>query len=154
MTDNFEPMVVGFVCNWCSFRAADMAGTARMKYPPNIRLIRTMCSGRVDPAFVIKAFALGADGVIIMGCHLGDCHYVEQNYKTLRRVNLLKRALTQMGIEPGRLKLVWASAAEGGLLAEHFTKFVEEVRALGPLGWNNWLEGGAPQTEFAKEETA
>lgn len=154
MTENFEPMVVGFVCNWCSFRAADMAGTARMKYPPNIRLIRTMCSGRVDPAFVIKAFASGADGVIIMGCHLGDCHYVEQNYKTMRRVNLLKRTLTQMGIEPGRLKLVWASAAEGGLLVEHFTKFVEEVRALGPLGWNNWLAAGAPQPEITKEETA
>lgn len=154
MTENFEPMVVGFVCNWCSFRAADMAGTARMKYPPNIRLIRTMCSGRVDPAFVMKAFASGADGVIIMGCHLGDCHYVEQNYKTMRRVSLLKRTLTQLGIEPGRLKLVWASAAEGGLLVEHFNKFVEEVRALGPLGWNHQVGLDTPLPESVKEEAA
>ncbi len=135
MTEKFEPVIIGFTCNWCSYRAADMAGTARMKYAPNIRLIRLMCSGRLDPTFVLKAFAGGADAVMISGCHPGDCHYVEQNYKALRRFHLLKRVLTQMGIEPGRLKLVWASAAEGAILADTINKYVEEVRALGPLDW-------------------
>jgi len=131
--DTFEPVIIGFTCNWCSYRAADTAGTARVKYAPNIRLIRLMCSGRLDPTFVLKALANGADGVLITGCHPGDCHYVEQNYKALRRFHLLKRVLTQMGIEPGRLKLVWASAAEGAILAAEFDKFINEVRALGPL---------------------
>jgi F420-non-reducing hydrogenase iron-sulfur subunit len=135
MTEKFEPVIIGFTCNWCSYRAADMAGTARMKYAPNIRLIRLMCSGRLDPTFVLKAFAGGADAVMISGCHPGDCHYVEQNYKALRRFHLLKRVLTQMGLEPGRLKLVWASAAEGAILADTINKYVEEVRALGPLDW-------------------
>jgi len=135
MAENFEPVIIGFTCNWCSYRAADLAGTARVKYPANIRLIRMMCSGRLDPAFVLKAFANGADGVMISGCHPGECHYLEQNYKALRRYLLLRRTLTQMGIEPGRLKLVWASAAEGVRLAEEITKMVEEVRALGPLHW-------------------
>lgn len=135
MSETFEPVVIGFTCNWCSYRAADMAGTARMKYAPNIRLIRLMCSGRLDPTFVLKAFVGGADAVMISGCHPGDCHYVEQNYKALRRFHLLKRVLTQMGIEPGRLKLVWASAAEGAIFADTVNKYVEEVRALGPLNW-------------------
>ena len=135
MTDSFEPVIIGFTCNWCSYRAADMAGTARMKYAPNIRLIRLMCSGRLDPTFVLKAFVGGADAVMISGCHPGDCHYVEQNYKALRRFHLLKRVLTQMGIEPGRLKLVWASAAEGAICADTVNKYFEEVRALGPLDW-------------------
>jgi F420-non-reducing hydrogenase iron-sulfur subunit len=135
MADPFEPVIVGFVCNWCSFRAADSAGTARMKYPPNIRLIRLMCSGRLDPTFVIKALASGADGVMVGGCHLGDCHYVEQNYKTMRRFKLLKRTLVQMGVEPGRIKLVWASASESQQLVDEFKKFTDEVRALGPLAW-------------------
>jgi F420-non-reducing hydrogenase iron-sulfur subunit len=133
--EKFEPVIIGFTCNWCSYRAADMAGTARMKYAPNIRLIRLMCSGRLDPTFVLKAFAGGADAVMISGCHPGDCHYVEQNYKALRRFHLLKRYLTQMGIEPGRLKLLWASAAEGAIFAAEINKFVEEVRLLGPLNW-------------------
>jgi len=135
MTDQFEPTIIGFTCNWCSYRAADTAGTARMKYAPNVRLIRLMCSGRLDPTFVFKAFANGADGVIISGCHPGDCHYVEQNFKALRRFILLRRVLVQMGIEPGRLKLLWASAAEGAMFAAEMNKFVEEVRALGPLSW-------------------
>ena len=97
----FEPVIVGFTCNWCSYRAADLAGTARIKYPPNVRLIRLMCSGRLDPTFVLRAFAGGADGVLITGCHPGECHYLEQNYKTLRRFRLLQRTLTTMGIEPG-----------------------------------------------------
>lgn len=136
MTETFEPMIIGFTCNWCSYRAADMAGTARMKYAPNVRLIRLMCSGRLDPTFVMKAFANGADGVLITGCHPGDCHYIEQNYKALRRFHLLKRVLVQMGMEPQRLKLVWTSAAEGAILTAEINRFVEEVRALGPLNWN------------------
>src|SRR5512137_1439444 len=102
MTDPFEPTIIGFTCNWCSYRAADLAGTARMKYPPNVRLIRLMCSGRLDPAFVLKAFAEGADGVIVSGCWPGECHYQVQNLKALRRFVLLKRIVTSMGIEPAR----------------------------------------------------
>ncbi len=151
MADKFEPKLVGFVCNWCSFRAADSAGTARMKYPPNIRLIRLMCSGRLDPTFVLKALASGADGVMVGGCHLGDCHYVEQNYKTMRRFNLLQRTLTQMGIEPGRVKLVWASASESPFLVEEIKKFTEEVRSLGPLGWGK-LDGKEFISELASVE--
>ncbi len=135
MTEQFEPIIIGFTCNWCSYRAADLAGTARQKYPPNIRLIRLMCSGRLDPTFVLKALAEGADGVLITGCHPGECHYLEQNYKALRRYLLLRRTVAQMGIEPGRIKLVWASAAEGVRLAQEITKLVEEIRALGPLNW-------------------
>jgi F420-non-reducing hydrogenase iron-sulfur subunit len=131
----FEPVIIGFTCNWCSYRAADMAGMGRMKYPSNIRLIRLMCSGRLDPSFVLKAFASGADGVLVTGCHPGDCHYIEQNYKALRRFILMRKTLEQMGIEPGRLKLIWASAAEGAKFTEEVIKIVDEVRLLGPLNW-------------------
>ncbi len=132
----FEPVIIGFTCNWCSYRAADMAGTARMKYAPNVRLIRLMCSGRLDPTFVFKALAGGADGVLISGCHPGDCHYATQNYKAMRRFHLMQRVLTQLGLESGRLKLLWASAAEGAIFAREINAFVEQVRALGPLRWN------------------
>lgn len=135
MPENFEPTIIGFTCNWCSYRAADLAGTARMKYAPNVRLIRMMCSGRLDPTFVLRALASGADGVMITGCHPGECHYMEQNYKALRRYLLLKRVLQGLGIEPERVKLVWASAAEGARFASETTLFVEEVRKLGPLHW-------------------
>ncbi len=138
MVDNakpFEPLIIGFTCNWCSYRAADLAGTARLKYPPNVRLIRLMCSGRLDPLFVLKALAGGADGVLITGCHPGECHYLEQNFIAYRRYKLLQRMVAQFGIEPGRIKLVWASAAEGVRLADEITKMVEEIRALGPLNW-------------------
>jgi F420-non-reducing hydrogenase iron-sulfur subunit len=138
MSEQFEPVIVGFTCNWCSYRAADAAGTARVKYAPNIRLIRLMCSGRLDPSFVMKALAGGADGVLITGCHPGDCHYVEQNYKALRRFLLLRRTLEGFGVEPGRIKLVWASAAEGVKLAHEVDSFVEEIRKLGPLNWPKW----------------
>jgi F420-non-reducing hydrogenase iron-sulfur subunit len=135
MNETFEPTIIGFTCNWCSYRAADLAGTARVKYPANIRLIRLMCSGRIDPTFIFKALANGADGVLISGCHPGECHYLEQNYKALRRFHLLRRTLVQMGVEPERIRLVWASAAEGVHLAEEIKKMVEEVRPLGPLNW-------------------
>jgi F420-non-reducing hydrogenase iron-sulfur subunit len=135
-TENqFEPIIIGFTCNWCSYRAADLAGTSRMKYPPNIRLIRLMCSGRLDPTFVLKALTSGADGVLITGCHPGECHYLEQNYKAMRRYLLLRRTLEQMGIERDRVKLVWASAAEGVKLANEITQMVDEIRELGPLNW-------------------
>ena len=136
MAELFEPKIIGFTCNWCSYRAADLAGISRIKYPPNVRLIRLMCSGRLDPTFVLKAFSGGADGVLISGCHPGDCHYVNQNYKVQRRFLLLTRMLSQFGIEPKRIKLVWASAGEGLQFAHEVTAMVEEVRALGPLNWN------------------
>jgi F420-non-reducing hydrogenase iron-sulfur subunit len=139
--DQFEPVIIGFTCNWCSYRAADLAGTARVKYAPNVRLVRLMCSGRLDPTFVLKALASGADGVLITGCHPGECHYIEQNYKALRRFLLLRRTLTQMGLEPERLRLVWASAAEGVRLAQAINEMVEAVRALGPLR-SPELDGG------------
>jgi F420-non-reducing hydrogenase iron-sulfur subunit len=149
--ENFEPIIIGFTCNWCSYRAADLAGTARVKYPPNVRLIRLMCSGRLDPSFVLKALAEGADGVMITGCHPGECHYLEQNYKALRRFLLLHRTLEGMGIEPQRVKLVWASAAEGVKLAQEIANLVEEVRALGPLHWPKWKSGNGHVTENAAE---
>ena len=135
MTNEFDPLIIGFTCNWCSYRAADMAGTARIKYPHNVRLIRLMCSGRLDPSFVLKALASGADGVLITGCHPGECHYLEQNYKAMRRVKLLKRTISQFGINPDRVKLVWASAAEGVRLANEITNYVEEIKKIGPLNW-------------------
>jgi F420-non-reducing hydrogenase iron-sulfur subunit len=131
----FEPVIIGFTCNWCSYRAADLAGTARIKYPPNVRLVRLMCSGRIDPTFVLKAFASGADAVVMTGCWPEDCHYRIQNAKALRRFLLLHRVVTALGIEPARLQRVYASAAEGQQLAEAFARIVEEVRALGPLDW-------------------
>ncbi len=137
----FEPKIVGFLCNWCSYRAADLAGSARIKHDQNVRIIRVMCSGRVDPAFVMKAFSMGADAVMIAGCHPGECHYIEQNYKTMRRYAMIKQTMTAMGLEPERLQLVWASAAEGQQLAESIDKMVEEVRQLGPLNWPaSWKE--------------
>lgn len=153
----FEPVIVGFTCNWCSYRAADLAGTARVKYAPNVRLVRLMCSGRLDPTFVLRAFASGADGVLITGCHPGECHYLEQNYKAMRRFLLLRRVLSAMGIERARLRLVWASAAEGTRLAHEITQMVEEVRALGPLsraGRTAVREEHAPVEAHAPVEVA
>ena len=143
----FEPRIVAFFCNWCTYPAADLAGTSRMKYAPNVRVIRLMCSGRVDPQFVLDAFAQGADGVLIGGCHPGDCHYQEGNYKTLRRYHLLKRVLRQMGIEEERFRLEWISAAEGDRVRSAINDMVEKVRALGPLQ----LEA---KPEYIREEVA
>ena len=151
--NNFEPLIIGFTCNWCSYRAADLAGMSRLKYPPNVRLIRLMCSGRLDPVFVLKALRGGADGVLITGCHPGECHYLEQNFKALRRYMLLKRTLSQFGVEPERVKLLWASAAEGVRFASEVTKMVEAVRALGPLNWPAlFSEGGAENGREKIEE--
>jgi F420-non-reducing hydrogenase iron-sulfur subunit len=131
----FEPVILGFTCNWCSYRAADLAGTARMKYPPNVRLVRLMCSGRLEPEFVLRAFADGADAVLVTGCWPADCHYRIQNVKALRRFLLLRRTIAGLGIEPERLGRFYASAAEGRQLAAELTRVTEEVRALGPLRW-------------------
>ncbi len=130
---DFEPRVVAFLCNWCSYTGADLAGVSRIKSAPNVRVIRTMCSGRVDPVFILKAFQLGADGVIVMGCHLGDCHYQEGNYKTIRRIPFLKRLVQQFGIDPRRLRLEWVSASEGDRFAGVVNEMTEEIRKLGPL---------------------
>jgi F420-non-reducing hydrogenase iron-sulfur subunit len=141
--EDFEPKIVGFLCNWCSYRAADLAGTARINYPANVRIIRVMCSGRIDPTFVLKALSLGADAVLIAGCHPGECHYIDQNYKTMRRYAMMQHTLQAMGVEPERVQLTWASAAEGQRLAEAIGSLVANVKKLGPLGWSrNWAENG------------
>ncbi|TET39021.1 MAG: hydrogenase iron-sulfur subunit [Dehalococcoidia bacterium] len=133
---DFEPKIVGFLCNWCSYRGADMAGTARIKSAPNVRVVRVMCSGRVDPIFVLKAFKEGADGVLILGCHPGDCHYVEGNYKTARRVPLLKKMLEQLGIEEERVRLDWVSASEGDRFSSIVNEVTAKVKELGPFRVN------------------
>ena len=138
---SFEPKIVGFLCNWCSYRGADMAGIARIKTAPNVRILRVMCSGRVDPVFVLKAFEQGADGVLILGCHPGDCHYAEGNYKTARRVPLLKKMLEQLGVEDGRVHLDWVSAAEGDRFASIVNEMTEKVKALGPFRANGGVNG-------------
>lgn len=132
MTD-FEPKIVAFLCNWCSYRGADLAGTSRIKCAANVRAIRVMCSGRVEPAFVLRAFELGADGVLVLGCHPGDCHYAEGNYKALRRMELLKRTLIQLGIGEDRFRLDWVSASEGDRFSHIVNDITEKVRALGPF---------------------
>jgi F420-non-reducing hydrogenase iron-sulfur subunit len=130
---SFEPKILGILCNWCTYTGADLAGTSRMKYAPNVRVIRVMCSGRVDPTLVLKGFQEGADGVLLGGCHPGDCHYQNGNMKTLRRIPMLQRVLEQFGIERGRLRLEWISASEGIRYQEVVNEFTEQVRALGPL---------------------
>lgn len=132
-SNGFEPLIVAFFCNWCTYLAADLAGTSRMKYAPSARVIRVMCSGRVDPQFVLEAFRLGADGVLIGGCHPGDCHYQDGNYKALRRYKLLQRVLTGLGVEEERFRLEWVSAAEADRLREIMDEMTEQVRALGPF---------------------
>ena len=131
--DGFEPKIIGFLCNWCSYAGADLAGVSRIQYPPNIRIIRVMCSGRIDPAFVLEAFKDGADGVLVAGCHLpSDCHYISGNFKAMRRINLLKRVLKDFGIEPERLRLEWVSASEGDKWAAVVRSMVEDLKKLGP----------------------
>lgn len=131
--NNFEPNIIGFVCNWCTYAGADLAGTSRYSYPPNVKLIRLMCSGRVDPAFILETFARGADGVFVGGCHIPtDCHYQQGNFKALKRVTMLKKLISEMGIEPERLEIFWISASEGKRFSEVMTSFTEKIRELGP----------------------
>ncbi|MBM3878849.1 MAG: hydrogenase iron-sulfur subunit [Verrucomicrobia bacterium] len=130
----WTPRIVAFFCNWCTYTAADLAGVSRMKHASNARIIRLMCSGRVDPQFVIDALTKGADGVLIGGCHPNDCHYAEGNYKCLRRFQMLKRMVADLGIEPDRLRLEWISAAEGEKVKRVVNEMTETLTALGPLG--------------------
>lgn len=140
----FEPKVVAFLCNWCSYRGADLAGTSRFHYPPNVRIIRVMCSGSIDPVYVLKALLSGADGVLIGGCHLGNCHYQNGNYKAMRRVEILKTILRQVGIDEDRVWLRWIDASEGGLFRDTIRQMVDELRPKGPNPmrneWNLWQE--------------
>jgi F420-non-reducing hydrogenase iron-sulfur subunit len=140
---SWEPKIAGFLCNWCSYTGADLAGTSRMHYPANIRVIRMMCTGRMDPVFVFKAFQAGADGVIVSGCHPGDCHYQEGNFKMLRRAHLIKMVLGDLGIHPDRFRLTWVSASEGDRWARFSKEFTETIRTLGPLKLTSgsFLEG-------------
>ncbi|HEC94913.1 MAG TPA: hydrogenase iron-sulfur subunit [Thermoplasmatales archaeon] len=132
MAEDFEPNIIGFLCNWCSYAGADLAGTSRIKYPPNIKSIRVMCSGRVDPVFILEALKKGADGVLVAGCHPGDCHYQSGNYKTNRRIKLLRKLLEEMGIEPGRVRFEYVSASEGQKFASVVSEFVNELKKMGP----------------------
>lgn len=129
---DYEPTIIAFVCNWCTYTAADLAGTSRLKYPHNVRLIRMMCTGMVDPKYVIKALLEGADAVLISGCHPGDCHYINGNFKARRRVKLLKEILPKFGFDEKRLKLTWIGASEGVDFAKTIKEMVEEVKTLGP----------------------
>lgn len=129
---NFEPRIIGFCCNWCAYAGADLAGVSRIQYPPNMRMIRVMCSGSVDPVYILEAFNKRADGIFIGGCHPGDCHYDSGNYKTRRKIALLKRLLPQLGIDPKRVRLEWVSAAEGQRFAQVVTDFINQVKELGP----------------------
>ncbi len=137
----WTPRIVAFFCNWCTYTAADLAGVSRLKYAANVRVIRLMCSGRVDPQFIVDALARGADGVLIGGCHPGDCHYVEGNYKVLRRYQLLRRMLQDLGIAPERVRLEWISAAEGERVKTVINEMTAQLRALGPLGLPAKFEG-------------
>jgi F420-non-reducing hydrogenase iron-sulfur subunit len=152
MTKEWKPRIVAFFCNWCTYTAADLAGVSRLKYAANIRVIRLMCSGRVDPQFIVDALTRGADAVLIGGCHPNDCHYVEGNYKCLRRFQMLKRMIVDMGLEPERLRLEWISAAEGEKVKRVVNEMVGQVQKLGPLGmpekfedWDKEMEHLAAQ---------
>ncbi len=154
MSEQWQPRIVAFFCNWCTYTAADLAGVSRLKYAANTRVIRLMCSGRVDPQFILDALAKGADAVLIGGCHPFDCHYAEGNYKCLRRFQLLKRMLKDMGIEEQRVRLEWISAAEGEKVKRVINEMTETIRALGPLGipqkfaaWDQEMEAFAAHVE-------
>lgn len=160
MPEEFEPRILAFFCNWCTYTAADLAGVSRMKYAPTTRVVRVMCSGRIDPQFVLSAFAKGADGVLIGGCHPGDCHYIEGNYKMLRRFRLMSRMLADMGIEPERLRLEWISASEGDRVKKVVNEMTEQIKALGPLrmpeklrDWDLEIEEAPEMPENPTEET-
>ena len=133
MTTEYEPKLVGFLCNWCSYAGADLAGVSRFQYPPNLRIIRVMCSGRVHPAHILEAFRDGADGVLVAGCHIPtDCHYISGNFKAQRRIAMVKRLMEQLGIDPERLRLEWISAAEGDKFAKTIREMTKDLKRLGP----------------------
>lgn len=136
---SFEPKILGFLCNWCSYAGADLAGVSRIQYPPNIRVIRVMCSGRIDPVFIFKALQIGIDGIIVMGCHPGDCHYLEGNYEAEKKFEMVKKFLTLINFD-NRIRLEWVSASEGARYAQVVKDFVEQIREVGPspIGWDNF----------------
>ncbi|MGZ4848778.1 MAG: hydrogenase iron-sulfur subunit [Halobacteriota archaeon] len=146
MAEDFEPNILGILCNWCTYAGADLAGTSRMQYPPNVRVIRIMCTGRLDPAFVLKALSVGADGVLISGCHIGDCHYLAGNFKSRRRVALLRKLIEEYGYDRERLRMTFVSASEGALWAEVVQDMVNTIKKLGP---NPLKQAGAGQLEGA-----
>ena len=148
----YEPKIVGFLCNWCSYAGADLAGSARLKYPPNVKIIRVPCSGRVSPELVIRTFEEGADGVMVLGCHIGDCHYNTGNHRTARRMPVLQALLMFTGIEPERFLVKWVAASEGGLFAETVEAFTEELRHLPPL--REVWQGADPRGGEAVRKTA
>jgi F420-non-reducing hydrogenase iron-sulfur subunit len=140
----FEPKIVVFLCNWCSYRGADLAGTSCLKYPPNVRVIRVMCSGSINPVYILKALLDGADGVLIGGCHLGDCHYQKGNYEAMHHIEILKSILRRIGIDGDRVWLRWISASEGGLFRDTINQIVAAIKAKGPnpmrKPWEIWQE--------------
>jgi F420-non-reducing hydrogenase iron-sulfur subunit len=131
--DSFEPNIVAFLCNWCSYAGADLAGTSRLEYPANVKVIRVMCSGRVNPMFVVNALQEGADGVLIGGCHPGDCHYIQGNYFAKRRIAVLKKLLEHIGIDGRRVRMTWVSAAEGKKFADVIKEVTEDIKKIGPM---------------------
>ena len=133
MEEEFEPNIIGFLCNWCSYAGADLAGTSRIQYPPNVKVIKVMCSGRINPMYVINALQQGADGVLIGGCHPGDCHYNHGNYLARRRIAIMKKLLEYMGIEPERVRMTWVSAAEGRKFADVVEEVTKDIKKLGPM---------------------
>ena len=133
MKKEFEPKILAFLCNWCSYAGADLAGTSRIQYPPNVRVVRVMCSGRVNPMFVVNALQQGVDGVIIGGCHPGECHYEQGNYLTRRRIAVLKKILEYIGIDPRRVQMTWVSASEGGKFAQVIKNVTDDIKKLGPV---------------------
>lgn len=145
MNPPFEPQILGLLCNWCCYAGADLAGVSRFQYPPNIRIIRVMCSGRVDALFVLDAFSRGIDGVLVGGCHPGDCHYGTGNYEAIHMINMTRMLLEYIGIDPHRVRLEWVSAAEGVRFAHIVSEFTEQVRALGPLGSEQGVRAEAPR---------
>ena len=130
--DGWKPKILGIVCNWCSYAGADLAGSARAQYPPDIRIVRLMCTGRVDPLFIMKAFMDGADGVLVSGCHFGDCHYLEGNYKSAKRMFLMKSVLKDLGFDDRRLRMTFVSASEGAKWAKVVEDVVKTINTLGP----------------------
>jgi len=148
MTD-FEPKIIGYLCNWCSYAGADLAGVSRLEYPPNLRVIRVMCSGRIDPVIILDAFSHGTDGVLVGGCHLGECHYITGNYYAEKKIGLTKKLLQLAGIEEERIRLVWVSAAEGARFAQIVTDFTETIKQLGRFEYINKLK----EIQAAKEVT-
>ncbi len=131
----FEPKILGFLCTWCSYTGADLAGTARLRYPANLRAVRVPCSGRVAPELILRAFDHGADGVLVLGCHIGECHYDNGNHRTAKRLPIVRALMAFAGLEPERLRLDWVSASEGERFARIVAEFTETVRALGPCAW-------------------